>query len=167
MENASKALIMAAEILIGVMIISIGVYLFQMFANYSEENYKKISDTQIAEFNNRFFKFHGKTINSEGETVSLKCTIHDIVSLANYAQQHNKQYEIEEEGGFSENSLYVQIDLEGVRNLEKRENSYLVDLIKQNSLIDGTSSTKYYECTVCSVNENTQMVNYVVFREIY
>ena len=45
MENASKALIMAAEILIGVMIISVGVYLFNMFANYSSERYKKIEDT--------------------------------------------------------------------------------------------------------------------------
>ena len=34
MENASKALIMAAEVLIGVIIISIGVALFTIFSNY-------------------------------------------------------------------------------------------------------------------------------------
>ena len=37
MENASKALIMAAEILVGVMIISIGVYLFNTLGQYSAD----------------------------------------------------------------------------------------------------------------------------------
>ena len=41
MENASKALIMAAEVLIGVMIISIGVYLFNVFGQYSADNTKR------------------------------------------------------------------------------------------------------------------------------
>ena len=39
MENASKALIMAASVLLGVMIISFAVYLFSTFGSYSNEVY--------------------------------------------------------------------------------------------------------------------------------
>ena len=53
MENASKALIMAATILIGVMIISILGYAFNMFARYSEEKYNQIEDVQIDRYDPR------------------------------------------------------------------------------------------------------------------
>ena len=39
MENASKALIMAAGVLLGVMIISFAVYLFSTFGSYSNDVY--------------------------------------------------------------------------------------------------------------------------------
>ena len=57
MENASKALIMAAEILIGVMIISIGVYLFNTLGQYSAETTAEMEETQQAQFNNQFLKY--------------------------------------------------------------------------------------------------------------
>ena len=46
MENASKALIMAAEILIGIMILSITVYLFNVFGRYSADRYAEIEETR-------------------------------------------------------------------------------------------------------------------------
>ena len=56
MENASKALIMAAEILIGVMIISIGVYLFSTMGEYSADTTAQMQEAQINQFNNQFLK---------------------------------------------------------------------------------------------------------------
>ena len=38
MENASKALIIAAEVLIGLLIISLAVYLFTSFRNFGGKN---------------------------------------------------------------------------------------------------------------------------------
>lgn len=166
MENASKALIMAAEVLIGVMIISIGVYLFNVFSRYSAENTKKIEDTQIAEFNNQFLKFYGGRTNNEGKQEEIKCTIHDIVSLVNLAKENNMQYELTDETGYSNNTRYIQIDIKNNKNIEKRENTYLVDLIKANSLNSDGNTTKYYKCTVCNINTNTQRVNHMVFVEI-
>lgn len=37
MENASKALIMAASVLIAIMVLSLGVYLFSIFGGTSQE----------------------------------------------------------------------------------------------------------------------------------
>ncbi len=98
MENASKALIMAGEILLGVMLISIAVYAFNHFGGYSKETNQKIEDVQIAEFNQQFLKFYGQT-EYPGELGNMekdyiRCTIHDIVSLANLAKKNNTEYEL-------------------------------------------------------------------------
>ena len=42
MENAARALTMAAGVLIGIMIISIAVYLFTSLGNTSSEIYSKV-----------------------------------------------------------------------------------------------------------------------------
>lgn len=163
MENASKALIMAAEVLIGVMIISIGVYLFNVFGQYSADNTKRIEDTQISEFNNQFLKFYGSRTNDEGKVEPIKCTIHDIVSLANLAKENNKNYGLEKEDN---KTRYIRIDIKNNRNLEKKSNEYLVNLIKENSLMSDGKNSKYYRCTVCDINPNTKRVNYMKFEEI-
>lgn len=160
MENASKALIIAAEVLIGVMILSIGAYLFAKFANYSKENYQIIEDRQIAEFNNQFLKYTGNN----------DCTIHDIASLANLAQKNNKEYGVENETGYSANLPYIQVDLEGYEHLEKygleSSNVYkdksLVDLIKQYDL-KSNNEVQYFECVKYEVN-NQKKIMYIKFK---
>ena len=166
MENASKALIMAAEVLIGVMIISIGVYLFNVFSKYSAENTKKMEDTQIAEFNNQFLKFYGGRTNNEGKQEDIKCTIYDIVSLANLAKENNMQYGLTSEKGYSSNTRYIQIDIKNKKNIEKLTSDDLVNLIKDNSSKKIENEIKYYKCTVCNISVDTQRVNYMKFEEI-
>ena len=177
MENASKALIIAAEVLIGMIVISIGVYLFKYFSNYSEENYKIIETTQITEFNNKFLKFYGET-TVNGVEKPIECTIHDIVSLANLAQrtniendlieehkQGNNQFQIKEDVNM-DSSLYIKIDLvnDGKmnENLELKTNAYLINLIKENDLVDKTK-IKYYICSECTLDESTGRVKYIKF----
>lgn len=179
MENASKALIMAAEILVGVMIVCVGVYLFNLFANYSSNEYEKIEATQVSEFNAQFLIFYGE--NKDGKPI--ECTIHNIVSLANLAQKNNIKYELVDEvtkggktsyvkkSGISiDNSLYVQIDLGNIKNLELKSNSDLVALIKDNDLTYSATGEKneqkLYKCTVCETRGEGKRINYVKFVEI-
>ena len=82
MENASKALLMVAAVLIGVMILSLGVYLFTVFGDTSSTIEKRLEQAQIDEFNSQFTKFEGLE----------KCTIHDIASIINLAKDNNKNY---------------------------------------------------------------------------
>lgn len=177
MENASKALIMAAEVLVGVMIISLGVYLFNTMGTYSRETSKKITDAQIAQFNSQFQKFYGDRTNDEGEIEPIKCTIHDIASIVNLAKKNNEEYELTEESNSSPRTFYIQIDLvsdgKTITNLEKYTNVKLVELIKKNDIIttkDETGNTiatsKYYRCISCKVSEMTKRVNYMKFVEI-
>lgn len=178
MENASKALIMAAEILIGVMIISAGVYLFNTFGSYSADATKKIEQAQIDTFNDQFLKYYG-SVTKYDETKKqdvvepVKCTIHDIVNLANLAKKNNTELGLENESGYASNTRYIQIDIKGSRskNLEKKKEEDLTKLIKDNDLAKDkdskiTAKTKYYKCIECKINENTKYVNYMKFEEI-
>lgn len=96
MENASKALLMSASILIGVIIISIAVYLFTAFGGTSKEIQQQVDARVIEEFNNNFLKYQG----------NIRCTIHDIVNLAKFAQKTNEQMDIN-----SSNDFYIHVIL--------------------------------------------------------
>ena len=171
MENAAKALTMAAEVLIGVMIISVGVYLFQNFANYSRENYQKMEDTQIAEFNQQFIKFYGKNENR-----SIECTIHDIVGIANLAKQYNYQNNVENESGASDATSYIQVKLKVNSSiygsytndhLEKSTPGTLTNLIKKYDLAKDINGNKtevlYFNCVNYTINNTTKRVNSIQF----
>ena len=60
MENASKALIMAAEVLIGVLILSLMVYLFVSFGSTAAEVNEQMDESKLAEFNSQYDKYKDK-----------------------------------------------------------------------------------------------------------
>lgn len=185
MENASKALIMAASILLGVMIIAIGVYLFSSYAQYSSSTYKKIEQAQIDQFNSQFLKYYGSeevTIRSyssdpaseKKEIVPILCTAHDIISLANLAQKNNQYYEIENEvTEGSEASNYIQIKLKKVdNNVEKWNEEEKIKFLKQSTktviLPNGDTMVKnmYYQLKEePKVNSGTKRVYLLIFEE--
>lgn len=79
MENATKALIMAATVLIAVMIISAGIFLF---VRYSEVAYNheqsKAAQNQV-QYNNKFEKFVDKTLTPQ-----------DVITIVNLAKDYNE-----------------------------------------------------------------------------
>ena len=82
MENASKALLMAAVILISVIILSIAVYLFTYFSDYARGVEDDVRANQIAQFNSQFLSYQGKEL-----------TIYDVITLANLAKDYNQENE--------------------------------------------------------------------------
>ena len=57
MENASKALIIAGEILIGIAILSLASYIFIQFGTFSSNLNTQISETSITQFNVHFTNY--------------------------------------------------------------------------------------------------------------
>lgn len=176
MENASKALLMAAEILVGVMIISIGVYLFNTMGQYSAETAADIEENQIRAFNEQFLQYYG-TSSTDGITLEpIRCTIHEVVGLANLARQINEQNDFTEIEPISDSSMYIQIDLKigstTYRNLESYSQSELIQLVKDYSVVytttgsGTTADTKYFKCEEePGIGANTKLVNYMKFVE--
>lgn len=80
MENATKALLIAAGVLIAVMVISAGIYLF---VNYSEVVYQhdknKAAQAQV-QYNNKFEKF-----------VDKELTPQDVITIVNLAKDYNNR----------------------------------------------------------------------------
>ena len=60
MENASKALLMAAGVLIGVLILSLAIYLFVSFGQTSAEINEKNRKQQIVQFNSQYTVYLGR-----------------------------------------------------------------------------------------------------------
>ena len=79
MENASKALLMAAGVLIGVMILSTIVVFKSVFGNFSAEYYQKLNIQKMQEFNTNFTKYENRK----------DLTAQDIVTIANFAKEWN------------------------------------------------------------------------------
>ena len=152
MENASNALIIAGTILIGVMVISVGVYLVNSFGSSSSQINKQIEDTKIAEFNYLFTKYLGQ------ETIKA----HDIVSVANLAKENNNSRYGEVIDSTS--PYYIKVGISGritENNFEtKTENDYKTFLT--NYLVNGTVPY-YFKCESVIIDENTKLVKAIQF----
>jgi len=160
MENASKALIMSASILIGIIILSIAAYLFSAFGSTSKDVQEKIDSQILAEFNNNFTKYLG----------SNSCTIHDVVNLAKFARKTN------EEMGYttsdSTKPYYIQVILDK-KDITKYSEQQLINLLNDSSVAKDSSgnligSLQYYKCEEVRFDNPKQSnrVSKIIFRKI-
>ena len=79
MENASRDLLMTAGLLIGIIIVSLGIYLVTISRDFSETYDETISGQKMQEFNAPFVSLSGR------KNVSP----HEILTLANKANTFN------------------------------------------------------------------------------
>lgn len=163
MENASKALIMSGGILIGVIILSIAVYLFTAFGGSSKQIQEQVDSRVIAEFNNNFLKYQG----------SEECTIHDVVNLAKFAKKTNEQmgYDISD----YQEPFYIQVILigNGRKELTQFTEQQLVNLLNDESVGKDASGNmigklQYYKCEEVRFDNPEQInrVSKIIFRKM-
>lgn len=62
MENASKALIIAGAILLSILIIALGIYVFNMAKNASDTS--SLDELEVSQFNQVFTNYRGKKLGS-------------------------------------------------------------------------------------------------------
>lgn len=105
MENASKALLMAGGVLIGILIISLAIYLFADFGATSAEINAQNAQKQLNYFNSKFTAYQGYKDETKDANDGWKITIYDILSLIEYAKENNEYYE-----GVEENQIAVCIN---------------------------------------------------------
>lgn len=97
MENAIKALLMAAAILISLMILSVFVFVFREGGKVGEKYDQRQNQGQIELFNSRFEDFQ-----RDNNTIS------DIISVANLANDAN-----EDAAYNSEMSVTIEVNIDG------------------------------------------------------
>ena len=85
MENASKALLMTASILVGLIILSLGIYLVNTFRTFSQDYNDSMEIKRMQQFNAEF------TALATRSNISM----HEILTLVNYANEFNSTNEIE------------------------------------------------------------------------
>ncbi|MCI8411787.1 MAG: hypothetical protein HFJ40_05080 [Clostridia bacterium] len=161
MENASKALLMAAGVLIGILILSLAVYLFATFGSSSAQMHKQIEADRLNEFNTQFTSYEGKE----------DITIYDVITVTNLAKENNKYYQLNEQ---TNNNFYINVSISSSeQNIEKKDNNEIEQLIKSdteiNNMIDDVdeNGNRYkklstYKCKV-EINSKTGRVYKVTF----
>lgn len=79
MENATKALLIAAAVLISILVISIGLIVFRMASGTIQE--ANLNKAEIASFNGEFEAFEGKTVSGAKVNAMLRTVLsHNTVT---------------------------------------------------------------------------------------
>lgn len=86
MENASQALIIAGAILLAILIIAIGMFVYNGAQSTINDSMASMSDQEIKAFNSKFVNYEGKASGSQ-----VKNMIGDLISNSStYAEEPNK-----------------------------------------------------------------------------
>lgn len=171
MENASKALLMAASVLVGILILSLIAYLYTVFGDYSSLIQARLEEKNITEFNTKFTQY--ESYKDENGNWQNTCKASEIVSLANLAQQNNQSYDfgtdsLEEKE--KEGTFYISIDtsaINGEHNFETLTTDDYTKFLKSEigTVQDGKYQVKNYSCSVL-IDQYTKRVKKVVFKPV-
>lgn len=146
MENASKALLMAAGVLIGLLVLSLAVYLFMSFGAESQEIYAEIENKQLNKYNAQFNVYSGRE----------DITIYEIISLANLAKENNLSNQTYTD---YETKYKVEIFMQSAGiysgNVETFDKGKLQTMLENYSQVDATTAdiATLFKCV--SVTYNT------------
>ena len=149
MENASRALMIAAGVLMGVLILSLGIYLFHVFGDFVGNTQAEIAENELAQFNQKYLKYNGLT----------NLTIQDVLTVKNNALQNNYSYSsyVLTPNSAGDNNDFIDVYIQGEGwILNKADEELLINELENNA------STPTYTCTV-QVNTNTRRVNKITF----
>jgi hypothetical protein len=148
MENASKALIMAAEILLGVLLLTLLVAVFQATGYFSETVEDNIQTTVVNEFNVNFENYKNKSY----------LTAQDVISIINLAKE------------YSETEYAISITIQRVSGkytqnyLSTEANAY--EFIKNNSYDTEKKDIIKFEVSSMTYNQNTGRVDTIVIKKM-
>lgn len=84
MENATNGLMMAGSVLIGIILLSLFVYMFSSMGNITKEFESTMSEQSIRKFNEPFEKYIGRT----------DLNTHDLLTILNLKIQRDKDAEL-------------------------------------------------------------------------
>lgn len=165
MENASKALIMAAEVLIGILILTLAVYLINIFGNSAKEQEEAIYKKSLTEFNAKFTKYETPKTNvtmqqliNDENLQNDYITAADVATLINLVQEYNSKYALNSSGMLDTTSKYsIKIFIGTWSNVAKTEDQIrqkATDTLKESTMnIDGKEVYKRYNCSISMSNE--------------
>ena len=152
MENASKALLMAAGVLMGVVILSLAAYLFVTFISSADDVKSEIANNQLNKFNSQFLAYEQRE----------DLTVYDILTAVNLAENNNKYYQLEPG---DTNYITVKVDNSVVNSTDIEKKIKPESLEKEGEMKEdnlGGKSLKNYRCNVL-LSDITGRVNAVNF----
>ena len=154
MENAVKALYIAAGVLITVMVLSLAAVLYASLQGYVDNTNKQIKFNSVNSFNTKYLNY----INISNGEKQFDLRIQDIITIASATYENNRLNNIDiNQWDATPNSLYVEVLLNGTR-IDQTINEQMVELLQTNK--DTT-----FQCSANDVliSENTGQVYSISF----
>ena len=159
MENASKALLMAGGVLIGILIMSLAVYLYIDFGQSAAEVNKQTADAQLYQFNSRFTVYDS---TKSGTNEKIQWTIYDVITVAGFAYENNVYYG-NPNGNDNDLDGYGIIVYLGNGNTEIQTKNQIID--NKTNLITNNFNNKY-TCTIEQYHPDTGRVWKIRFKQV-
>lgn len=131
MENASKALLIAGAILLSLMILAVGIILYNNFSDTTKKYSDNLSATELAKFNAKFEVFRGRT----------DITAQEIASLINIVVEYKNK-----------TPMNVEVSVNGTPYGESDDT---VEFLKENNIYDEVNKKIItFKCDNISFEEN-------------
>lgn len=118
MENSSKALLMAASVLIGVLLITLMAYVFYFSSDYSSKIKENIATKDIYQTNVRFEIYNERN----------DLNIHDVQTIINLVEDYNKKIETVNKINLNIRSVSLESEL-----LEDKDTTYKCRILYNNN----------------------------------
>ena len=130
MENASKALIIAGSILIALVVISLGIVVFNNFKDGAQKN-ADLTAQEIGDFNSQFTRYSSESIAGSQVNDLIQKVI--AVNLASYNE------------GRADGDRYVKIQFPSVSGGTETINGSSSGLSENTSKLNKVASNKMYK----------------------
>lgn len=158
MENASKALIMAGTILIGILIIALFVYFFNSAYGLRKSYDDNISTTKMVEFNTKFTKYNITQTQYDQSDGKNYVRIYDIITLGNLAKEFNSSNELN-----SSDDEYITISILKVPNAENIQSN---NAKTNNELIANWNNSEHKFVSTSVEYSSSGRIKSMTFKEI-
>lgn len=118
MENSSKALLMAASVLIGVLLMTLMAYVFYFSSDYSSKIKDNIATKDIYQTNVKFDIYNERN----------DLNIHDVQTIINLVEDYNKKIETVNKINLNVKSISLEAEL-----LEDKDTTYKCRILYNNN----------------------------------
>lgn len=146
MENASKALLITAGVILGVLLLAVMIYVFRQGASVNETYDQKQINLQLELYNSQFENFDKQNNN-----------IMDVISLCNLAFDVNKECNFDK-------STAVEIEIEIGSQIFKMPNSNLIT--ERNTILKGSSKISIYDLVDCTVGDGVESLG-IISKDVF
>ena len=104
MENASKALLMTGSILIGVILLSLAVYVYNIMGEAKKMETSTLTEEQIVKFNQEFLTYDKSVMYGT-----------DVITVLNKARDNNERYAEDDDSNFIDIAFKLKDDIYAVK----------------------------------------------------
>lgn len=161
MDNAAKALVIAGGILLAILIISLGIYIWQLSGNFVSQGEVEKEQERIKAFNQEYESYQRQALRGT-----------DIISVINKIRNNNiknadaEELQISWEVNLKQDLTDAnnQIILKKGQHTEKSSGSKLTDILADENAMKSFKAL-YFKCSSLSYNDKTGKVNKIVFQE--